>query len=282
MAAAKGSKSANRELFASLVERARKAPCLAKDEEHRLTKLAADGDLNARHQLVESHLRLVIKLAAGYVNYGHSLSELVAVGSVGLLKGADRFVPTEENRFSTYVTWWIRADILEFVLKNRSMLKTPNSKEFKTILFKGHSFKRRLEADGLGEEQILTIMASHFHVDREALRDLLMADSGTTSLSTPFSDEEGAGTIGDFIPSNDISPEDALIESDDADHQVARLREALKVLNERELKIFTGRRLQEEPATLEELGQIFNVSRERIRQIEVRAFEKVSKVLLAA
>ena len=268
--------------FTRFAAAASAAEYLPAAREKELGLLSQQGDLRARNKLVHAHLRLVIKVAAGFVNYGHPLAELVAAGNVGLLEGAQRFDPGMDNRFSTYVTWWIRAEVMNYVLKNASTVKVPSTKEAKSLFYKGAKARKELESKGMTESEIMASLSRRFKLPVADVENLMLAHRPATSLSAPVSvhDDSGA-TLSDMLVDEGPSQEDILVKSDEHDLNVRRLNAVLEKLGERECDVFRARRLMDDPMTLEALAARYSVSKERIRQIEVKAFEKVRTAMLS-
>lgn len=257
---------------------------LSAEREAELVQRAAKGDVKAEEVLIKAHIRLVIRMASPWAKFGHPLDELVAAGNLGLVKGAQRFDPTKDNRFSTYVGWWIKAEIGDYIQNNASAVKIPNNVRVKKSFYRGPKLRRELEAQGLGEAAIISKMAETFDIDEKQMADIVAARTPAKSMSAPASGnhDEGSLSFGDLIADESPSPEEMVIEADSQDHNVRRLKEILAKMNERDSDILRCRRLIDEPMTLEALAEKYSVSRERIRQIEVRAMDKVREALLAA
>jgi RNA polymerase sigma-32 factor len=256
---------------------------LSLERETELAKRAAQGDIRAEHSLVDAHLRQVIKLASNFQNYGHSLETLTSVGNVGLVRAAKKFDLAKGFRFATYAKWWIDAELMEFVQRESSTVKVPNTKEAKSAFFKAPKLRRELEAKGVDEDTILEIMAVRFGIAKPEMAAIFAARSPITSLSAPISSiEDGSATVGDLIAHDGPSAEDILIEADEQDNNVRRLNDILAKMNDRESDILRSRRLLDDPMTLEALAERYSVSKERVRQIEVKAMDKVRLALLAA
>lgn len=256
---------------------------LSAEREAELATRAAEGDIGARHALVEAHLRQVIKLASSYRNYGHTLDTLVSVGNVGLVEASKKFDVSKGFRFATYARWWIDAELKEFVLRDASMVKIPNTKETKSAFFKAPKLRRDLEAQGMDEDTILDIMSHRFNIKRDEMAAILAARGTAASLSAPLSGEDDdAGTLGDFMADEGPSPEEIVIKIDEQDNNVRRLNAILAQMNERESDILRSRHLVDDPLTLEALAARYSVSKERVRQIEAKAMNRVRQTLLAA
>jgi len=241
------------------------------------------GDRDAAQQLVTSHLRLVAKIAMGYRGYGLPIGEVVSEGNVGLMQAVKRFEPDKGFRLATYAMWWIRAAIQEYILRSWSLVKmgtTANQKKLFFNLRKAKSQISALEEGDLRPEQVKTI-ATKLGVTEQDVVDMNRRMSGDASLNAPIRQEGEGGEWQDWLVDDSSSQESLLVESEESDNRLGALRQALGVLNERERRIFEARRLLDEPVTLEELSAEFSISRERVRQIEVRAFEKVQKAVVA-
>ena len=262
----------------------RKFPMLEADEEFTLAKqYAEDGNVKAAHRLVTSHLRLVAKIAMGYRGYGLPLGEVISEGNVGLMQAVKKFDADKGFRLATYAMWWIRASIQEYVLRSWSLVKIGTTAAQKKLFFNLRRLKGEINAiDGgeLNPEQVSEI-AERLGVQED---EVVMMDGrlsiGDQSLNAPMrGDMEDGGEWQDWLEDDSDSQETVLIEEDEMDVRRQMLVQAMSVLNEREAAILQARRLQDEPATLEELSHRFDVSRERIRQIETRAFEKLRKAM---
>lgn len=264
----------------------RRFPMLEPQEEYMLAKrFLQHEDTKAAHKLVTSHLRLVAKIAMGYRGYGLPIGEVISEGNVGLMQAVKKFDPERGFRLATYAMWWIKASIQEYVLRSWSLVKMGTTANQKRLFFNLRKAKSRIQALGdadLNEEQVKKI-ATDLQVSEEEVLSMNQRLSGDASLNAPIRAAEGeSGQWQDWLVDESDSQEKMLIEEDELDHRRAMLREAMEVLNEREQRIFKARRLSEDPLTLEELSGEFDISRERVRQIEVRAFEKVQKAMVAA
>jgi RNA polymerase sigma-32 factor len=225
---------------------------------------------------VTSHLRLVAKIAMGYRGYGLPMGEVVSEGNIGLMQAVKRFEPEKGFRLATYAMWWIRASIQEYILRSWSLVKmgtTANQKKLFFNLRKAKSQISALDEGDLRPDQVKSI-AKSLGVEENEVIEMNRRLSGDASLNAPVR-EEGEGEWQDWLVDESTNQEAVLAESEERDNRTRALRKALTVLNDRERRIFEARRLAEEPITLEELSDEFGVSRERVRQIEVRAFEKV-------
>jgi RNA polymerase sigma-32 factor len=263
----------------------KKFPILAPEEEYMLAKRWREhGDTDAAAKLVNSHLRLVAKIAMGYRGYGLPVSELISEGNIGLMQGVKKFEPDRGFRLATYAMWWIRASIQEFILRSWSLVKMGTTAAQKKLFFNLRRMKNQIEAFEEGDLKPADVakIAKDLGVTEDEVISMnrRMGMGGDTSLNAPLQSTEGEGQWQDFLV--DSGPlQDELI----ADDQESRVRhdllmDALETLNDREKHILTERRLVDEPQTLEELSQVYGVSRERIRQIEVRAFEKLQSALI--
>ena len=261
----------------------RKFPMLAPDEEYMLAKAYKEhGDRDAAHRLVTSHLRLVAKIAMGYRGYGLPIGEVISEGNVGLMQAVKRFEPEKGFRLATYAMWWIKASIQEYILRSWSLVKMGTTASQKRLFFNLRKVKGQIQAleDGdLRPEQVDKI-ATKLGVSKEDVISMNRRLGGDTSLNAPLrADGDGGGEWQDWLVDDAPTQESLLVESEEMDNRRKLLKDAMGVLNERERRIFEARRLSEEPITLEELSGEFGVSRERVRQIEVRAFEKVQKAV---
>jgi RNA polymerase sigma-32 factor len=258
----------------------RRFAMLEKDQEYALAKRWRElGDRDAADQLVTSHLRLAAKIAMGYRGYGLPVSEIIAEGNIGLIQALNRFEPEKGFRFATYAMWWIRASIQDYVLRSWSLVKIGTTTNQKKLFFKLRSAKSKiaaLESGDLNPEHVALIAKSLDVTDRDVV-DMNRRLGGDKSINAPIRDDGEAGEWQDHLVDPSPSPETIVVEQDEKEHQLKALLAAIDVLDGRERSIFKARHLVDDPQTLEELALQFNVSRERIRQIEVRAFEKVRK-----
>jgi len=262
----------------------KKFPILAPEEEYMLAKRWTEHqDTDAAAKLVNSHLRLVAKIAMGYRGYGLPLAELISEGNIGLMQGVKKFEPERGFRLATYAMWWIRASIQEFILRSWSLVKMGTTAAQKKLFFNLRRMKNRIEAfeDGDLKPEDVTKIATDLGVSEEDVISMnrRMAMGGDTSLNVSLR-EEGDGQWQDWLVDTEPLQDERVAEAEEARIRHDLLVEALDSLNERERHILTERRLTDEPKTLEELSQVYAVSRERIRQIEVRAFEKLQKALM--
>ncbi len=262
----------------------RKFPLLTPEQEYMLAKrFQEDGDQDAAAQLVTSHLRLVAKIAMGYRGYGLPVNELIAEGNIGLMQGVKKFDPDRGFRLATYAMWWIRASIQEFILRSWSLVKLGTTAAQKKLFFNLRRMKNRLSAfeDGDLSPENLRQIATDLGVTEEEVTSMnrRMALGGDTSLNVPMRDD-GEGQWQDLLRDEDQLQDERVADAQERSQRSALLGEAMTRLNDRERDILTRRRLVDDPQTLEELSQVYNVSRERVRQIEVRAFEKLQKAML--
>ena len=255
-------------------------PLLEKDEEYMLARSYAEhGDTDAAHKLVTSHLRLVAKIALGYRGYGLPVSDLVSEGSIGLMKAVKKFDPDRGFRLSTYAMWWIRASITEYVLRSWSMVKLGTMAAQKKLFFSLRKMKNSLNIMDNGDltPAQLTELSEAMNVSEVEINSMnrrLMARD--TSLNAPLSQEDETTEFQDTLISETPSPEVISADSQELSFRRKLLKDAMANLNEREQDIITERRLSEDPVTLDELGKRYGISRERVRQLEARAFEKIS------
>ena len=252
-------------------------PLLTPEEEYMLAqRFREHEDAQAAHRLVTSHLRLVAKIAMGYRGYGLPVGEVISEGNIGLMQAVKRFEPDRGFRLATYAIWWIRASIQEYILRSWSLVKigtTANQKKLFFNLRKAKSQISALEDGDLRPDQVASI-ATSLGVEKQDVIDMNRRLSGDASLNTPLR-EDGGGQWMDTLVDDSVSQEHILAETEESNNRLAALRGALGVLNERERRIFEARRLADDPVTLEDLSAEFTISRERVRQIEARAFEKV-------
>jgi RNA polymerase sigma-32 factor len=262
----------------------RKFPVLKPEQEYMLAKRFQEhGDPKAAEQLVTSHLRLVSKIAMGYRGYGLPVSELISEGNIGLMQGVKKFDPDRGFRLATYAMWWIRASMQEFILRSWSLVKIGTTAAQKKLFFNLRRMKNNLQAfeDGDLNQVTLTKIATDLGVSEDEVNNMnrRMAMGGDTSLNVPMR-EDGDGQWQDWLVDNEPLQDERVAEAQEGDMRHTMLSEALDGLNDREKHILSERRLIDEPKTLEELSQVYNVSRERVRQIEVRAFEKLQKAMM--
>jgi len=265
---------------ASYLDDVRRFAMLEKEQEYTLAKRWREHrDRDAANKLITSHLRLAVKVAMNYRGYGLPVSEIISEGNVGLLQALDRFEPDRGFRFSTYAVWWIRASIQDYILRSWSLVKIGTTASQKKLFFKLRSAKNKIAALQSGDmrpDQV-ALIAKNLGVTDQEVVDMNRRLGGDSSLNAPIHDEGEAGEWQDYLVDQSPSPEILLAVRDETDHQHKALTHAIGVLNQRERRIFEARHLADVPITLEDLAVEFNVSRERVRQIEVRAFEKVRK-----
>ncbi|ALK08431.1 RNA polymerase sigma factor RpoH [Blastochloris viridis] len=263
----------------------RRFPMLEPQEEYMLAKSWREhGDTDAAHKLVTSHLRLVAKIAMGYRGYGLPISEVVSEGNVGLMQAVKRFEPDKGFRLATYAMWWIKAAIQEYILRSWSLVKMGTTAAQKKLFFNLRKAKGRISAieDGDLRPDQVKLIAKRLGVEEREVVEMNRRLAGDASLNAPLRDDgEGGSEWQDWLVDESANQETVLVESEEFDSRRAALKGAMDVLNPRERRIFEARRLAENPITLEELAEEFGVSRERVRQIEVRAFEKVQEAVLA-
>jgi RNA polymerase sigma-32 factor len=263
----------------------RRFPLLEAGEEGVLAKRwREDGDGNAAHKLATSHLRLVAKIAMGFRGYGLPISELISEGNFGLMQAAKRFDPAKGVRFATYAVWWIKAAIQEYILRSWSLVKIGTTANQRKLFFKLRRAKQRISAleDGdLRPDQVEQI-ARGLGVAEQDVIEMNRRLGGDVSLNAPIGEEGDSAEWQDWLVDETSDQESRLVESEETDNRRKRLGEALTLLNDRERRIFEARRVADEPITLEELADEFNISRERVRQIEARAFQKVQRTVQIA
>jgi RNA polymerase sigma-32 factor len=264
----------------------RKFPMLEPQEEYMLAKRYSEhGDTNAAHKLVTSHLRLVAKIAMGYRGYGLPVSDLISEGNVGLMQGVKKFEPDRGFRLATYAMWWIRASIQEFILRAWSLVKMGTTANQKKLFFNLRRMKNQINAFDEGDlkPQDVTKIATDLGVSEDEVVSMnrRMAMGGDTSLNVSLKgDEGGESQWQDFLVDSGPLQDERIAEDEETRVRHDLLMSAMESLNDRERHILMERRLADEPKTLEELSQVYGVSRERIRQIEVRAFEKLQAALI--
>ena len=260
----------------------RKFPILSSDEEMSLAnKWVKYKDTNSAHKLVNSHLRLVVKIAMGFRGYGIPLNELISEGNVGMIQSLERYDPSKGFRLSTYAMWWIRASIREYILHSWSLVKIGTTAAQKKLFFNLRSLKGKLKAvdDGDLQPELVTEIADRLDVSELDVIDMNRRMSGHDhSLNSPLSEENGGEWI-NWLVDETNSHENDIINKDELLKRKEMLSKGLKDLNERERQILMKRRLTDDPLTLEELSKSYGISRERVRQVEVRAFEKLRKVV---
>jgi RNA polymerase sigma-32 factor len=269
--------------LARYLEEIRRFPMLEPQQEYMLAKRWQEHeDAAAAQKLVTSHLRLVARIAMGYRGYGLPIGEVISEGNVGLMQAVKRFDPDKGFRLATYAMWWIRAAIQEYILRSWSLVKMGTTASQKKLFFNLRKAKSRISAldDGdLRDDQVESI-SKRLGVAKQDVVDMNRRLGGDASLNSPLR-EGGEGEWQDWLVDESADQESQLADREESDARMGALRGALTVLNPRERRIFEARRLADEPITLEELSAEFGVSRERVRQIEVRAFEKVQEAVKA-
>jgi RNA polymerase sigma-32 factor len=263
----------------------RKFPMLEPHEEFMLAKAWQEhADQEAAEKLITSHLRLVARIAMGYRGYGLPIGEVISEGNVGLMQAVKRFDPDRGFRLATYAMWWIRASIQEYILRSWSLVKVGTTAAQKKLFFNLRRAKSQLQAleDGDLKPEHVKAISKKLGVTEDEVVSMNRRLGGDASLNAPVRADMEAGEWQDWLVDETPDQEERLVESEEASRRKSFLVTALDTLNERERRIFEARRLAENPATLEDLSAEFGVSRERIRQIEVRAFEKVQKAVRGA
>ena len=267
------------------LEEIRRFPMLEPQEEYMLAKRYVEyGDRDAAQQLVTSHLRLVAKIAMGYRGYGLPIGEVISEGNVGLMQAVKRFEPDKGFRLATYAMWWIKAAIQEYILRSWSLVKMGTTAAQKKLFFNLRKAKSQISAFEEGDlhPEHLSAIATKLGVSEQDVTDMNRRLGGDASLNAPLR-ADGESEWQDWLADdNAVSQETALADSEEKDIRMSLLQEAMEELTDREKHILTERRLKDDPVTLEELAGQYGVSRERVRQIEVRAFEKLQKAMRAA
>ena len=263
----------------------RKFPMLTKDEEFMLAKRWSEHqDSESAHRLVTSHLRLVAKIAMGYRGYGLPIGEVISEGNVGLMQAVKKFDPDKGFRLATYAMWWIRASIQEYILRSWSLVKMGTTAAQKKLFFNLRKAKSQISAFEEGDlhPEHLEAIATKLGVSKEEVTNMNRRLGGDASLNAPLR-VDGESEWQDWLSDDTaVSQETALADSEEKSLRMGLLQEAMGELTDREKHILTERRLKDDPVTLEELAGQYGVSRERVRQIEVRAFEKLQKAMQAA
>ena len=258
-------------------------PMLEPQEEFMLAKRWREHeDRVAAHKLVTSHLRLVAKIAMGYRGYGLPIGEVISEGNIGLMQAVKRFEPDKGFKLATYAMWWIRASIQEYILRSWSLVKMGTTASQKKLFFNLRKAKSKISAFEEGDlrDDHAQLIATRLGVEKSEVIDMNRRLGGDASLNSPLR-EDGDGEWQDWLVDERDDQETALANREESDQRHVALKAAMRVLNDRERRIFEARRLADEPATLEHLSEEFGVSRERVRQIEVRAFEKVQAAVKA-
>ncbi len=267
------------------LEEIRRFPMLEPDQEYMLAKrLQEHDDAEAAHQLVTSHLRLVARIAMGYRGYGLPIGEVISEGNVGLMQAVKRFDPDRGFRLATYAMWWIRASIQEYILRSWSLVKMGTTAAQKKLFFNLRRMKGQIQAleDGDLKPDQVEAIATKLGVSEEDVVSMNRRLTGDTSLNAPLRADSESGEWQDWLVDDEPDQEETYADRQELEQRRSYLSQAMDDLNDRERRIFEARRLSEEPITLEDLSNEFGVSRERIRQIEVRAFEKVQKAVQKA
>jgi RNA polymerase sigma-32 factor len=268
--------------LAHYLDEIRRFPLLAPQDECMLAQRAREhDDRDAAHRLVTSHLRLVAKIAMGYRGYGLPIAEIVSEGNIGLMQAVKRFEPERGFRLATYAMWWIKAAIQEYILRSWSLVKIGSTASQRKLFFSLRKAKSRISAFEEGDlrPEHVKLIAAQFGVPEQDVITMNRRLGGDVSLNMPISAEGDSGEWQDWLVDETPSQERVLTESEELDNRRKAMREALGSLGIRERRIFEARRLADEPSTLEELAEQFGVSRERVRQIEVRAYEKVQSAV---
>ena len=263
-------------------EEIRRFPMLDRQEEYMLAKRwREDGDRDAAHKLVTSHLRLVAKIAKDYRGYGLPIADVISEGHVGLMQAAERFEPEKGFRFTTYAVWWIKAAIHEYILRSWSLVKMGTTANQKKLFFHLREAKSKISVldEGDMRPDQVKLIAKRLGVTEHAVIDMNRRLGGDASLNGTIREDGDSAEWQDWLVDESPDQETTLAASEEFDNRRRVLSDALGVLNERDRRIFEGRRLAEDPMTLGELADEFGVSRERVRQLEVRAFEKVQKAV---
>jgi len=268
--------------LARYLDEIRRFPMLEQGEEYMLAKRWREhDDTQAAHRLVTSHLRLVAKIAMGYRGYGLPMNEIISEGNVGLMQAVKRFDPDRGFRLATYAMWWIRAAIQEYILHSWSLVKLGTTAAQKKLFFNLRRLKSQMQAIEEGDlsPEAVKKIATTLEVTEQDVIDMNRRLEGPDHSLNALLRAEGDTEWQDWLVDETASQETTLAEEDELDHRRSLLSEAMHVLNDREKHILTERRLKEEPTTLEDLSVQYGISRERVRQIEVRAFEKLQKAI---
>ena len=268
--------------FTHYLEEIRRFPMLERQEEYMLAKRWREhGDRGAAHKLVTSHLRLVTKIARDYRGYGLPISEAISEGNVGLMQAVERFEPEKGFRLATYAMWWIKATIQEYILRSWSLVKMGTTANQKKLFFNLRKAQSRISILDDGDMRLdqVKIIARRIGVTETDVIYMNRRLSGDASLNAAIREDGDSGEWQDWLVDESPDQETTLAASEEFDNRRKTLSDALSVLNERERRIFEARRLADDPITLEDLAAEFGVSRERVRQIEVRAFEKVQSAV---
>jgi RNA polymerase sigma-32 factor len=266
------------------LEEIKKFPMLSAEEEYTLAnRWQVHKDTNAAHQLVTSHLRLVAKIAMGYKGYGLPITDIISEGNIGLMQAAQKFDPEKGFRLTNYAMWWIKAAMQEYILRSWSLVKIGTTAVQKKLFFNLRSAKNRIQAyeEGDLKQENLEKISNQLNVpEKEVINMNRRLSGGDPSLNASIkTDGEQTGEWQDWLESDEPNQEETYSEREEENLRKEMINESLQVLNERELDIIQTRKLSDTPTTLEDLSEKYNISRERIRQIEVRALEKVKEAL---
>ena len=268
--------------LSSYLGKIKKFPMLSAEEEYMLAKSWRDrGDLKSAHKLVTSHLRLVARMAMGYRGYGLPVSELISEGNIGLMQAVKKFDPEKGFRLATYAMWWIKASIQEYVLRSWSLVKMGTTTAQKKLFFNLKKIKNQISANPMGDlnDEHVEEISKRLKVKKEEVVSMNRRLSGKEhSLNAPVG--EDGDQWQDWIVDKEMDQELKFAQKEEMDHRKDLLKDSIKILNEREKQILYSRRLTDDPSTLEDLSKKFKISRERIRQIENKAFEKLQKHML--
>tara|TARA_B100000686_G_scaffold342109_1_gene420628 strand:- start:259 stop:1158 length:900 start_codon:yes stop_codon:yes gene_type:complete len=271
--------------LSSYLAQIKKFPMLSAEEEYMLAKSWKDrGDLKSAQKLVTSHLRLVAKIAMGYRGYGLPVSELVSEGNIGLMQAVKKFDPERGFRLATYAMWWVKASIQEYILRSWSLVKMGTTTAQKKLFFNLKKLKNQLSASNTGDliPEHVNEISNRLNVKKEEVISMNRRMFGKEkSLNDPIKDEGGTEWQ-DWLVDNSLDQELKLSQDQEFNQRKKLMDESISILNQREKEILTARRLSEDPATLEDLSKKYKISRERIRQIETKAFEKLQKAMLIA
>lgn len=271
--------------FSRYLQEINNIPSLSKEEEFLLAKnYLENNDLNAAHKLVSSHLKLVAKIAIRYRNYGLPITELVSEGNLGLMQAVKKYDPELGFRLSTYAMWWIKAAIQEYVLKSWSLVKIGTTSAQKKLFFSLSKIKNRIvnNYSRAVNYQDYQEMADELGIEVKEVVEMDQRLSGPdVSLNSSTNRDDGNAELIEFLPESKPNQELILLQKQDMQNKKLILAEAMKILNDREVKIFNARRLSNSPETLDSLSLEYNISKERVRQIENRAFEKLQDYVLA-
>jgi RNA polymerase sigma-32 factor len=267
--------------FSRYLDQIRRFPILEPEQEYSLAKRWREhGDRDAAQQLVTSHLRLAAKMAMDFRGYGLPISEVISEANIGLMRAVKRFEPDKGFRLATYAIWWIRAQIQEYVLRSWSLVRLGTTANQRKLFFKLRAAKRRISVlEGNLRPDQITLIAQDLGVAEQDVVEMNQRLDGDVSLNSPVREDSGSSERQDWLVDESSNQEATLAESDEFDMRRTALSEALRVLNDRERSIFVERRLSDDPTTLEALAEKYGVTRERVRQIEMRAFEKVQKAV---